>query len=122
MNRRTLLAALGTAFADPKAVSAKAMESVISGGPHQPGRIISSVSLAGQNKTPDFWGSDIQNIIHASRIARQEIPGDRYAHMKSWGPAFRRMVITHEHIAEARFEKECAQNEEFLARVLEALK
>jgi hypothetical protein len=124
MNRRGILALLGGAIAAPSVVGAKTASAVLDVNPHSPSPMpLEQIGIGNAPTTNTFWGSPAQIAIDASREARHEIAQNtRYAHMKSWGPAFRHTVISRERQIERLLEEKLRTDEAFLSKFWEALK
>lgn len=69
-----------------------------------------------------YWGSPLQMSIDARRAARYEAGQNigRYAHFKSWGPAFREAVIAREELAVELLRRKMERDESFAERALAA--
>ena len=66
-----------------------------------------------------WWGSPMQIAFDARRAARYEQNG-RYAHFKSWGPAFREAVIAREELAMQLMQRKCEAEAGFYGKVVKA--
>ena len=126
MDRRGLLKALLGATAAPLigpkaaakalgvslATNATPIADVVQG----PGNIMSGGGMS----APRWWGSPMQITLEARRAARHEA-NTRYAHFKSWGPAFRESVIVREEVAMLLIERQCQQDDGFFDKVVTLL-
>jgi len=127
MNRRGILALLGGAVAMPGAVGAKTAAAIMGIDPHSPSPMPATQVVEARCAGPisgSFWGTPTQIAFQAGQSARHEAATDanRYSHMKSWGPAFRRSVIAREMQVEIMFEHKCREDSEFFAKVIGMMK
>lgn len=72
--------------------------------------------------TSDFWGSPMSIAIDAKHGARHQVSqGERYAHMRSWGAAFRQSVVEREIQAEMLFRQKLMDDEGFRSTVMKLM-
>jgi len=121
MNRRGLLALLGGAVAMP-AVGVKSAAAAL-GVPNVLNVEATSAEVGGL--TPSlggWWGSPLQIALDAKEASAREVQaGHAYPHMKSWGHAFRSMVVERDHLVLMTYRQKMQEDADFRAKVLAAL-
>lgn len=118
MKRRSLLSLFGGAVLAP-GIGPKEAAKILGVHPHPPAPMPVSQAVEGFGENIGWWGSALEIRMGARRAAVYEAASqDRYAHMKSWGPAFKRSVVQREIQIERMLEAKCQRDEEFMKRVM----
>lgn len=126
INRRSILALIGGAAATPAAAGVREASKILGidpslNGPmpQTEGNVCSTGGADPCSVGNDWWGSSLQIAMDARRMAFHETgTADRYSHMKSWSPAFKRSVVAREIQIEQLFEAKCRRDQEFVKRIL----
>ncbi|UXO93804.1 hypothetical protein Pan1_89 [Pseudanabaena phage Pan1] len=124
MNRRSLLALLGSATLTPSVSVKAAAEALGVSEAMSLSSGLGNVEVAGiaPGSHGSWWGSPMQIMLDARERTQHEMANAKpYPHMKSWGHGFRSMVAQRDNLIMMAYRQKMQEDMEFRERVFRQL-